>query len=45
MKSLEAELHGSYLLEAELDLNPQFVDITEAILSKGREDRAQRKKQ
>ena len=34
-------------MEAELDPNPQFVDIakhTEAILSEGREARAQRKK-
>ena len=34
-------------VETELDLNPQFIDIakhTEAILSEGREARAQKKK-
>ena len=42
---LETELKNEF--EPELDPNPQFIDIakhTEAILSEGREDRAQKKK-
>ena len=42
---MEAEFEAE--LETELDLNPQFINIakhTEAILSEGREDRAQKKK-